>query len=95
MINERQHYQAVKKQVDKLQTIYNTQKQKHFPDKRQDLEIIKQIFEHRTIRINQARPGHLVSVFGIYLYFGVCVLSFFTKLDKGSFGFGSTELYFL
>jgi hypothetical protein len=58
LINERQHYQVVKKQVDKSQTIYNTQKQKHFPDKRQDLEIIKQIFEHRTIRIDQARPGH-------------------------------------
>jgi hypothetical protein len=48
----------VKKQVVKLQipnnkpqTIYNVQKKKIFPDKRQDLEIIKQIVDHCAIPI--------------------------------------------
>jgi hypothetical protein len=68
--------QVVKLQIsnNKPQTIYNAQKQKPFLYKRQNLEITKQIFDHREIQIKPSSVWSFGISFGIYLYFGVCLL---------------------
>jgi hypothetical protein len=67
----------VRKQVVKLQTICNAQKQKPFPDKRQNSEIIKQIFDYRAIQI---KPGSAwlfgISFWDLFVFWSLFIVIF-------------------
>jgi hypothetical protein len=70
---------VVKLQIssNKLQTIYNAQKQKPFPDKHQNLEIIKQMFDHRTIPIKPSSAWSFgISFWDLFVFWSLFIVIF-------------------
>ncbi len=61
----------------KLQTIYNAQKQKPFPDKLQNSEIIKQMCDHRTISIKPSLAWSFgISYWDLFVFWNLFIVIF-------------------
>jgi hypothetical protein len=71
--------QVVKLQIsnNKSQTIYNAQKQKPFPDKHQNSEIIKQMFDHLAIPIKPSSACSFgISFWDLFVFWSLLIVIF-------------------